>query len=573
MAGIQTIFNIGQWALQAQQMGIAVTSHNVANVNTPGFSRQRLILEPARAETFRPGQIGTGVRAASIERVYDQFLGVQLRSEVSDQGSLESRVRGYGQLEALYSGLSDQDLASDLQAFWASWEDLSTHPEGDAERVGVRETGRRLVERIRGLAENLDDLAVQMDQSVSIALRQASDLAGQIADLNGEIERTENSGQNANDLRDMRDQALEELSGIVDVQTWENEDGTVSVMGPGGVPLVSGIYRWSLATLETEPDRSSVVWEDGHGNQVDITSEIRSGSVGGYLQIRDEAIPRRLEALDGLARELIWGVNVGQATSVGAAPQTQASSAAPVPPGDALMSSDLPFASRIAPGEIHLWLYDGAEPPAALGRVEVSVDAGTTLQDVADQINADPDNGGRILATVDSDGILSLQGQGGARFAVTADDSNVMAAIGLGGFFSGSSAHDLDISEAVRTDAGVIGSGRAEDGDGTMAPGDNRAVLDMVALRDAKVLNGSTLESAYATSVAELGLEASAAYRGGEYQDLVVAQLREQRSSVSGVSLDEEMMRLMEYQWAYEAAARLIQTGQEMLQTILDIKR
>jgi flagellar hook-associated protein 1 FlgK len=573
MASIQGILNMGLGALQAHQLGVTVTSHNVANVNTPGYSRQRLLLEEGRPRAIQCGQVGTGVQPATIQRVYDRFLGAQLRESVSSQSFLASRAAAYERMEALFADLSGTDLATELQAFWAAWEDLSTHPEGGPERGAVAQAGVQLAQRVRGLAQGLDGLGAEMEQAVRLSLGPVNDLSGQIGDLNAQILRAEAGGHPANDLRDMRDQRLEELSALLEVQSWEDEGGMLTVLAPGGSPLVMGTRHWDLMSRVTAPGRSSVLWTDDHGNELDITGEIQQGTIGGYLQARDQTIPQLRASLDAWARALIWETNLRQSVASGTGPGVQASSLAAVPPGVSLAASGLPWASEIRDGEIHLWVYDDSEPPLALGRLEVTVDAATSLQDLADRINADPDNGGRLLASVSPDGRLELAGQGGFGFAVSSDTSNALAAIGYNGLFTGSHAGDMAVSPSVLGDPSTIGSGRAGDADGAMAPGDNRAALAMAALRDMPLLGGSTLEGAYATLVGSLGAEAAGTYRHAEYADAVVRQIRDQQSSVAGVSLDEEMVRLMESQWAYEAAAKMIQAGREMLQTVSDLLR
>lgn len=570
MASIHTILDIGQWSLHAQQMGIAVTSHNVANVNTQGYSRQRLILEPARPQNHRPGQLGGGVRPVAIERVYDNFLGIQLRNELSTQGSLGAQASYYKQLEAIYSGLSDSDLGAQFQTFWSAWEDLSLHPEGTTERVAVREAAVQLTSRISGLRDKLVGMRDQLNRSVEISLGRVNELTSSIAELNVEIMRAEASNQNANDFRDMRDKALDELSSLLNIQFWEGEKGELSVVGPGGMALVIDSYSWRLQTESQAEGIADVVWTDPQGNKVVITDKIRSGSIGGILRMRDQVVARELDRLDGIAGALIWNLNKALSTAAPISPFQELASHVKVDPNQPLMSSSIPFASKIQGGEIRIWLYDGSQPPVPLGSIEVTVDAATTLQDLADQINGDPDNAGRLDAVVEPNGTLSLAGTGGVRFAVSEDTSNALAALGMNGLFVGSASVDIAVAPDLIEDPTLLGSARIET-DGTLNPGDNRATLEVLALRDASVLGNESLERAWASAVAGLGVEAAAAYRTSEYQDAVVGQLEEQKASTSGVNLDEEMVRLLEYQWAYQAAARLIQTAREMLDTVVSL--
>lgn len=573
MAGIQSVLDIGQWALHAQQLGMAVTAHNVANVNTQGYSRQRLILEPATPENYQPGQIGRGVRPASIQRVYDNFLGIQLRRELSTKGSLQTQSSYYKQLESIFSGLSDSDLGSELRAFWSAWEELSLHPEGSTERVGVREAAQQVASRIRGLREKLVNLQEQLNRSIGVSVDRVNELASHIAQLNIQIKRSEGSGQNANDLRDMRDKALDEMAGLMEIQFWETQDG-FSVVGPGGVALVEGPNHWELTSQTGATGLEEVYWESSSGLLVSITDKIASGSIGGMLRLGQEVVSRELGRLDGFSQELIWSVNRELSTASGRSPFTSLEGQAAGDPSQPLADSGLAFGNRVGDGEIHIWLYDVGTPPSALGRIEVSVLAGSTsLQDLVDQIQNDPDNAGRLQASITAEGRLSLQAAGGGGFAISLDSSGALAALEVNTLFTGSSSLDIQVTGTVMQDYRLIGAGRPQDVTGEFAPGDNSASLAVLALRESPLLDGESLEQAWATAVSGLGVEASGAYRVMDYQDQVVEQLEQQRSSVSGVNLDEEMVKLLEYQWAYQAAARLIETGRDMMQSLIEMMR
>jgi flagellar hook-associated protein 1 FlgK len=584
MIGISHIMNIAKWALHAQQMGISVTSHNVANVNTPGYSRQRLVLATAKPwsewppQYHKPGQFGAGVQAVAVERVYDQFLGVQIQEELSEKGSLEAQQNAFERLESVLTSTSETDLASELNVFWTAWEDLSTYPEGSADRIAVREAGVALAYKIQEHMQAFTNLQEVMDQSVQISVGKINELIAEIKDLNVEISQVEYRGENPNDLRDARDLRLDELAELLPIQTWEDDYGILTIMGPGSKPLVMENESWELTTQETDPRQSDVFWLDGKGNMTAITDYIRSGSIGGLMAMRDQHIPQQMSRLDEIAKELLWAVNVEHAASVGFSPQSTMTSQVPVAAGVSLNDAvnGPPFADRIQAGELHIWVYDDSEPPVPQNQVVVNVNPAWTLEDLANEIQAQ--SGGTLTANVNADRTMTIQGVGVARFAISQDDSRVLSAIGLNTFFTGSGAQDIEVASSVLQDVDLIGAGRVDDDGsltgtpGSLSPGDNRGALAVASLREALLVGNSTLEGAFGAQVAELGFEASMAYRSSESQDLVVQQLQDQKSSISGVNLDEEMISLMKYQWAYEAAARVIQTAGDMLQTVLELR-
>jgi flagellar hook-associated protein 1 FlgK len=205
--------------------------------------------------------------------------------------------------------------------------------------------------------------------------------------------------------------------------------------------------------------------------------------------------------------------------------------------------------------------------------IDVAIDSSeTTLQGLVDAINNHPQNGGRLLAKL-SNGKLVLEAQSGRGFAIAQDTSHAMAALGLNAFFSGKDATDISVAPSIAKDPSLIGTALVDLPSGEFSPGDNRAVLRVLELRDSFIpaLRGQTFEGLWASRVSAIGVEAAAAYRTSEYQDQVVGQLQDQKSSVSGVNLDEELVKLLEYQWAYQAAARLIQTAREMLDSVMNI--
>ena len=584
MSGINQIMNIAQWALFAQQQGIAVTSHNVANVNTPGFSRQRLSLESSIPQDSSPGQMGAGVQATAVGRVYDQLLVNQARAELARQGMLNTQQSGYNQLEAIFSSTADTDLSVDIASFWGAWTDLSTHPEGDTERAAVLNTGNQLATRFRNYSEKLENLQAEMDRTAALNVEQINEITKQIAELNKQITRAEYVDQNANDLRDNRDQLVNELTSLMEVQSWEGDDLMVSVMGPGGKPLVVGADSWELEMRPSSDARQAdIVWKDDDGNESIITSQIKSGSLGGILNIRDTVIPQNMEDLNNIAQSVIWAVNEIHSESWGSAPVTEMTSGTRVPDADAALTGftndELPFASKIQAGEdIHIWLYDDSDPPVAQRQISVTVTGTMTLRELADAIdsgNTDPD----IQADVTSDGRLTIQSTGTSRFAISKDDSDVFAAIGMNTFFSGSDASDIGLSSNIKGKPELVAASRVDDDGsltgaaGTLASGDNRGALDIASLQEAALVGNDTAEWAYSTMIGNLGVEASTVYDNAEYQDLVLEELNSQIQSVSGVNLDEEVIKLMEYQWAYQAAASLISATEEMFQNVFQLVR
>jgi len=223
-------------ALLTQQRAINVTGNNIANVNTPGYSRQRLNLETGLPTQTGLGMMSYGVTSTDVERVYDRFLGVQLNNENANLGRWEAQKGMLDRVEVVFDESAGYGLNQALSDFWNSWQDLSLNPEGQTERSVAAATSQGLADAIRQKYGDLEQVQEDIDTAVEGDVEAVNRLAAQIADLNQKIARTEIGGTNANDYRDSRDLALKQLAEIIDIQSFEDAGGQV-VVSVGAGPL------------------------------------------------------------------------------------------------------------------------------------------------------------------------------------------------------------------------------------------------------------------------------------------------------------------------------------------------
>ncbi len=284
--------------LLAQQSALDVTSHNIANANTPGYTRQTAVLtaspayDTAISGSALPGQIGTGVSVTDYQRVRDGFIDVQLRAQTMRQGFSQATQDGLQQVELSLNEPSDNGLNSLLQSYWNAWQSVSNAPEDLANRQSLVQNAASLAEGFRTVSSQLDTIATQTAQNVTDTLDNVNSMGRQIAQLNDAITRAELTGQTPNDLLDQRDTLIDQLSALGNVGLTNGNLGSVDVT-IGGATLVSG----STANTISELDMPSLT----------------SGQLAGMVQLRDVTIPSYKSQLDAVALALKNSTNAQQA--------------------------------------------------------------------------------------------------------------------------------------------------------------------------------------------------------------------------------------------------------------------
>jgi flagellar hook-associated protein 1 FlgK len=463
MPSIYGLLNVGKTALLTQQKAIDITGNNIANVNTPGYSRQRLIIEqndPIRVD----GQtMSTGVSAdSSIQRFYDQFINAQLTAEKQNLGRWESQKEALEKVELMFDESSGYGLSSAMNEFFNAWQDLSNNPSGVAERTTLVSNAQFLADSFNQASSSLNQLKEDIDDHVDDIVGNINDMADRIAELNLKVTQVEVGGYNANNFRDERDQLVYELSQLIDINSFEDGDGNIAVMVGNGKPLVEGASSWNLGT-ENNAGAQHVVWESSGGIMTDITGQISGGELKGWIEVRDVQIGAYLTDVDNLANRLMADVNALHVGSV-----------------------DLTGATVTEP------------------------------------------------------------------------------------FFAGTGASDMVVSSVIAADTDRIGAAALGEG----IPGGNSIAIAMANLQSSGSMpGGSTFNEFYNSFVGQVGADVQSATFNFSHQTTMVQNLENYRQQVSGVSLDEEMVNLVKFQHAYNAAARLITSADEMLDSLMSIAR
>jgi flagellar hook-associated protein 1 FlgK len=584
MSGIGVVWDIAKDALSTSRFGIDVAGHNIANVNTTGYSRQSTVQEAKHPMFFNGLQLGRGVTTSQVVRETDQFIENRLMQQGSNLAYSIEMENYIKILEGVFNENSDASVSSLLNQYWSLWHDIANNPLGASERVALYEFSSLISERFQYLDGEMRQLKTDLSNVLGPAINRINQITDEIAKLNNEIVGME-SNNVANDLRDKRNTLVSELSQYIDTNSFEQDNGSLTIVSARGCVVVHSNSSYNISLGGVNGDR--VEWLSSSGSKVDMTDYISNGKLGGWLDMRDEVLEKYNLDLDSMIREFIWATNQQHSQGVGLeAFDSVTASYAAVSATDAIgtAASGLSFADKVQDGSFQFWVYDSNGDVVTPGGDTITIDADvTTLNDVAAQIGATDAN---ITGSV-VDGQLEISAANGYTFAFANDSSNALPALGLNTFFEGSTAGSIDVCDAVRTNFNMIAAGRI-DASGVFATGDNANAVAITDLQFTAMdipswscdrIDGNTsgsitssVEDYYHALVGSLGTISESLSRERSFDEVSASKIGEIRDSLSAVSLDEEMTNLMKFQHAYSAASKLISTADEMLATLLELK-
>lgn len=576
MPGIYSMMDISRWALNSSTDQLNVISHNVANVNTEGYSRQSAVLATRSPELTGSGSYGHGVKTTTVIQHVDSLLSERLTSKNSDLLYYDARTSQLKRLEALANEAGETGLGSELTNFFNSWQDLSNNPTSSAVRNSLLETSNNLVERFHSITSDM--LAVQrdIDGYIKDAVGQVNTICRSIAELNNKIQETEITGHTANDYRDERQRQLSELSGLMNIDWYEDNNGAVSVQTSSGKTLVQTNYPSGTDPdpLNFEPkldegyDWNQITWSDS-GLTMDYT-EITGGQIGAWLQVRDKDIDDMLDYMNELAESVIYETNKVHSSGAGLELFSSVTGTYKSEDSSAALNAtingeeNLTFGDKIVSGSFDIWVYQAG----TMAKTTINVAPNDSLDDVAAAINGVTG----LNASVTSLGALSIHADEGVEFGFANDTSNALAALGVNSYFEGDTATSIKVNDIVANDVQKICAGVLDE-DGSHSEGSNTCALDIADLKDADTMsdNSETFNESLIAWAASLGTVIDHSEDNYTFAEETMTQLNNLRDSVSGVNTDEEMVKMIQYQRSYQMAAQMIKVSDELLQTLLQL--
>jgi len=443
MSGLFGSLSVALSGLSVSQQEMETTSNNVANANTPGYTREVSDVTAGDPVEIGSLNVGTGVVLEKIESLRDPILQIQINQATQQNSALNASLTQLQQIQTQFASDSS-GIGADISNFFNSLQQLSPDPSDLTLRQGVLTAADTLATDFNNAAQNLQTQRTNVDQNVAQTVTQVNSLTSQIASVDQQIGNLQDANQGTNTLVDTRNNLIQQLSGVIDVQVIPTDQG-ITLATSNGTTLVSGSQSFALTT-------ESVVGADGVQVQHimagtdDITNSLTGGSLAGLIQIRDQKIPNIETSLNQLATGLATNLNAANAQGL-----------------------------------------DLETPPVQGGPIFSGVGAAATL-------------------------------------TVSMTNPSLLAA----------------------------------SSDGT--PGSNGNLANLTAVANQDVANGQTPIDAYSTLVGQVGSATSNTSADADSSGLILQQLQDQNGSVSGVSLNEEASNLIEYQAAYQAAARVVST-------------
>ncbi len=574
------LFSIGGSALSASQLALQVTGNNLANAATPGYTRQSVDLSPARPQSAGRYQVGTGVRVKDIRRMVDEQMLARLRDAVSNEALAQDLAAGLSGVESMLNELTGSDLSSELSKFFSAWSERANLTQTSAVVV---QQGERLAGFMTRLREDLVSLQQQGDSQMGALVGRVNTVLSQLERVNLAVAESEASGGTASGLRDQRDTLLRELAEYMDISTVEQPNGSVDVLVGSYPILLNGEPKPLMLVKESAPTGSRVAIMAGDGETCEQKLTITGGRLGAALQGRDSSLGETIGQLDQIASELIFQMNKLHGTGANLKNLATTIGTLPVAASDVTKALNDPtnlsfagLAHKIRNGGFDLRVTNPLTGETKVTRIDLDLDGlrtdgtpgtedDTTLQELAAAI----DGVEGIKASLTADGRLKIDAESGFEFSFADDTSDAIAVLGLNAFFKGQNASDIDVNAPLKTNPSQLMTGRIVGG--TLV--ENATALAAAQLQDLDIesLGGRSIRETWIDTVQNMGGQADAANARAESASLVRENLESQVAAISGVSVDEEAINMIGYQRLYQAAARYIQTMDEVTQTLISI--
>ena len=591
MNNLFSSLQIAKRALSTQRLGLSVAGHNISNVNTPNYARQQPLVEPGVG-----GAGMAGVEITYIRRVQDRVVDERLRLNTQELAKWQTLSDRLSQIETFFSDLAGTGLSQALSDFWNSWQDLTVSPESESSRLVAVQRGVVLASRLQDMNAGMEESHTDLDAEINRKITESNEITTRIGKLNQEIISIELSGNQANDQRTLRDYQLAQLSELINFRTTERNDGSTQVF-VDSLSLVEG-KRVTKLVAELIPNTEGGSTSTASTRILASNNEvaISGGTLAGLIEARDQHLPSMLTRMKTLSETLIAQVNKLHKSGYG----LDNSSGLEFFSGTSI--DDITVNSQLLADPKKLGVSSDKDAPGnnkralEIAQLQISLTIGATVIP----------NDRQILTVEGTTGwskgdILGVKGDNSTFGRILTVDSRTQVTIEL---FQNPTTKTFDkqfdleqadgsitvITDKVYRDAG----GNYYTTDPNQIDDDDLADLvlkgELVELNpgpetsSVMTANSQTITSGetftegtqtfsdyFASMYSFIGTQSQQAQRNSENTELLVQQLTDYREKVSGVSLDEEMANLIQFQRAFEASARYIRIVDEMLATLMNM--
>ncbi len=620
MASIFNALGIGYSGLNAAQVGIDTTGHNISNANTEGYSRQRVVTSEAMPLSIDPGQRGNGTQITAIARIFDQFTFDRYSTSSQNKSNSDTLKSNLQELSTYFPDLQNNGIKNSLQSYFNSWQSFASDPGNAAQKVALSQQTQTLTQNINQTRSQVVVLQKSLNDQVAVNINEVNRIAGQIAGLNKSISIAEaGGGNNANDLRDQRNQLELTMTNLVgskalngQITTNNAVDSNIAINNGtytiqiGGFNIVDGATFHPIGIDSSGKNGyNDLYYQRQDGTKIPFAQNITGGKVGALLELRGTTIGTNGEFQDGFLQETINNMDTFAKGMIQATNNLYAQSATTQMRSNPLSFSNneslLSTGQNFKAGTFDVVAYDINGKETA--RRTITINASTVMDNAAvtnllpdgtpnsivEQLKAQKDDNADKNALNDINSILNpvfttpsntlsvnlstTYAAQGYTFAIQDNGTNFAGVTGVNRFFDGQDAKTISLNSALKNDSTQIRGFK------TPVSGDNQTALDMVNLQFASVdfSNGLTTSSDtiygnYDTMVTKVGTRTNTAITTNDSITAQYNAIKQEQESISKVNTDEEMANLIRYQASYGAAAKVITTIDQMMTTLLGIK-
>ena len=553
------ILSIAQSGLHAAQAGINTTGQNIANVSTPGYSRQVVEQQPSPSVQYGLTSVGQGTNVTGINRIYSEFLAVQANTARTTSSNLATQSAEMQPINNLLTD-SSSGLSTAVLDFFNKLQDLSSKPSDTSTRQTVISASQNLAARFNDAQKQLTNVNGGLNIQIKDSVTKINEAASQIASLNQQIavSQTSRGGSNVNGLLDQRDQVVANLSKQIKL-TVNEQDGNYNVMIGNGVPLVLAFNTYKLETVasKNDPTRLNVAYTPKGGAEVDVSDVLLGGSLGGIFDFRKNILNPTQNTIGQIILAITSDINAVNKTGL--------------------------KANGIQGGNIFTQpasLATSFTTNSGTGGINIAI-TNTNLLTNSDYILEKTGSGDSYSLTRVSDGVdvysnsaLATITNAGFSLSIASGAITTGDQFLLRPTYSGASSYSVT---ATISDIATAAAGTSVQPNPAVAPapGDNSNVLAMLAKQTSLVMNGglSSYQDTLGGLISTVGnksaeLKATSAYAEQWQQSSSVAM-----ENYSGINLEEEAANLLRYQQAYQASGTVLQMARQMFDSILGIMR
>ncbi|ALV24111.1 flagellar hook-associated protein [Campylobacter iguaniorum] len=606
----------GVSGLNAAQLQIQITGHNITNVNSDYYNRQKVVQTAVTTPSSAYGSVGLGVKVESVVRIHDEFSFDRLKASLSNLENTSYKSQVLQEIAQKFPDLDDAGLLVDMKNYFDAWNDFASHPYESTQKTNLLAMTNVLTGRINDTSNQLETIRSSVDNQIKLTVDEINRLGKEISQINAQIQRIESiEPQMANDLRDQRDQLELTMSKLVNISTFKNElysdsRGSATLTDQGknynlnidGITLVDGVTFHPIVLKETD-GLSTPYYELNDGTRADMSAKISGGKLGAMLDLRgryanddgvvqDGLITQFQNNLNSFAKTLVVETNNIYASS----PQEQMNSSALVDmKGNTTLQN---FDSSIQSGSFNVLVYDASGNVVA--KKSININSSTTLNDtkqgnsIIGDFNANTDDNGNNNLNDDvndyftavyhydektntgSFSFAPTYPTGDYKIAIEDNGTNFAGVFGVSKFFEGDSASNIKIESSLAKDASKIKGGK------TSVEGDNSMANAMVNLQNLELKfyssNGQsykseTLSGYYRYVTTDIASQTEAVNTLNNTNTALYKSVYSEFQSTSGVNMDEELSNLIRFQSSYGAAAKIVTTVEKLLETLLGLKQ